>query len=159
MLGDGVGHVTAEDPSFVQAYDNVVLDTVNYGIAISAGHDNSFYHNRILSAGVTPDGARIAAQNVGAYIWDSYKAGKDHFFNNSGSENLIGWVKGDERNDWWTPNATSWEKNINWPGVGKVIGGPISPKVYEQEWQLWQKRVKDVRIPIGVPGASPATQP
>jgi len=157
MLGDGVGQVTSEDPSFVQAYDNVVLDTTNYGIAISAGHDNSFYRNRILSAGVLPDGRKIAAQNVGAYIWDSYKAGKDHFFNNSGSENVIGWAKGNERNDWWTPNATSWEKNVNWPGVGVVIGGPIPIKAYEAEEKLWRDRVKRAGVSVGL--TNPTTAP
>ena len=55
------------------------------------------------------DGKKIAAQNVGAYIWDSYKSGEKHFYNNAARDNLIGWAKGDERNDWWTPDAASFE--------------------------------------------------
>src|SRR5688572_15289619 len=82
MLGDGVAKGGAGgDPAFVEAFDNQVLDTTNYGIAISAGHDCAIYRNRIVSAGVLPGGTQIAAQNVGAYVWDSYKAGKDRFYN------------------------------------------------------------------------------
>ena len=41
-----------------------MIDTTNYGIAITVGHDISFYNNRIVSAGVLADGEAIAAQNV-----------------------------------------------------------------------------------------------
>ena len=115
MLGDGVGKTEDLDPAFVVAHDNQVLDTVNYGIAISAGHDCEIRDNRIVSAGVLPDGRKIAAKNVGAYVWDSYKAGDTRFHGNTGRNNLIGWVKGDTRNDWWRPDAAEWTDNVNWP--------------------------------------------
>jgi hypothetical protein len=111
MLGDGSSGV-----AYVHAYDNQVVSTTNYGIAIAAGHDSVFYDNRILSSGRLPDGRRIADQNVGAYIWDLYKAGSSGFYNNSGRDNLIGWVKGGGRNDWWIPDATSFTNNTRWPG-------------------------------------------
>src|SRR5207244_10739926 len=93
MLGDGVGDSPDDDPSFALASDNQVLDTVNYGIAISAGHDNAFERNRIVSAGVLPDGRRLAAQNTGAYSWDSNKAGGTPFLNNAGRQNPNAWIK------------------------------------------------------------------
>jgi hypothetical protein len=143
MLGDGVAKEGADgDSSYVHAFENQVLDTVNYGIAISAGHDCRMYRNRIVSAGVLPDGKKIAAQNVGAYVWDSYKAGQDHFFNNGGSENVIGWVKGAVRNDWWRPGAQEWDKNENWPD-------PITPAVYDAEWKLWQEKLKTANVLVG----------
>src|SRR5438046_9805982 len=109
MLGDGVGDSPKEDSCFVHAYDNVVLDTVNYGIAISAGHDNRIDRNRVISAGVLETGQRIAAQNVGIYIWDSYKAGRTHFFNNRGSDNVVGWVTGSSGKCWWIPAEGEWQ--------------------------------------------------
>ena len=143
LLGDGVAKGGPEDDAaFVHAFDNQVLDTSNYGIAISAGHDCQIYRNRILSAGVLPDGTPIAAQNVGAYVWDSYKAGKQHFFNNSGRANLIGWIKGTARNDWWTPDAATWENNEAWPE-------PIAPAAYDLEWKRWQDKLKTAGVTVG----------
>jgi hypothetical protein len=142
MLGDGVGKSADDDSSFVEAFENHVVDTVNYGVAISAGHDCTMYRNRILSAGVLSDGRSIAAQNVGAYVWDSYKAGPSHFFNNGGHDNLIGWVKGGGRNDWWRPGATSWENNSNWPD-------PITVQLYESEHNRWTEKARQAGVTIG----------
>ena len=146
MLGDGIADAPADDASFVRARDNQVLDTVNYGIAISAGHDCALERNRIVSAGVLPDRTPIAAQNTGAYIWDSYKAGKEHFFNNTGRENVIGWIKRGrehaERNDWWTPGAAAWERNASWPD-------PITPAVYGAEWKRWREKLHAAQITVG----------
>jgi hypothetical protein len=142
MLGDGVGATADDDPAFVLAIDNQVLDTTNYGIAIAAGHDNAFERNRIISIGILADGTRIAAQNTGAYIWDSYDAGKSHFFNNTARENLIGWVKGEERNDWWRPGAAAWEKNAAWPGE-------LTPAVYGSQEQLWRDKRAAANVTVG----------
>ncbi len=154
MLGDGVGKTADDDAQFVEAFANQVLDTTNYGIAISAGHDCTMYHNRIVSAGVLADGTKIPAQNVGAYIWDSYKAGKQHFFNNRGHDNVIGWINKDGRNDWWRPDAAAWDNNQNWPG-------PITSSVYDEEWNRWQQKLKSAGISVGPTSASPpgASQP
>ena len=145
MLGDGVAKDgPAGDPAFVEAFDNQVLDTTNYGIAISAGHDCRMYRNRIVSAGVLPDGrTKIAAQNVGAYVWDSYKAGKDRFYNNGGSENLIGWYnKEGVRNDWWRPDATAWENNARYPA-------PITRDAYDAERTRWEEKLASRGVVVG----------
>jgi hypothetical protein len=144
MLADGISKDgPAGDPAFVEAFDNQVLDTTNYGIAISAGHDCSIRNNRIVSAGLLSDGRKIAAQNVGAYVWDSHKAGKDRFYNNTGRDNLVGWKdKTGVRNDWWRPHATAWEKNENWPK-------PINVDVYEAERKRWQEKLKSSGTSIG----------
>jgi hypothetical protein len=143
MCGDGVGQSPDDDPSFIHAHNNQVLDTVNYGIAISAGHDNRLERNRIFSMGVTPGGKRIAAQNVGAYVWDSYKAGKDHFFNNTGRENIIGWIHHkDGRNDWWTPDASGWQDNEHFAGA-------LNDQIYAEEEAHWAKKFKAAGMQIG----------
>jgi hypothetical protein len=143
MLGDGVSDDGSDgDASFVVAEHNQVLDTTNYGIAISAGHDNEIIANRIVSAGVLADGKKIAAQNVGAYVWDSYKAGEKRFFNNDGRDNLIGWMKGAERNDWWRPDAATWDNNTPWDN-------PITPATYDGEWKRWQEKLAASKVTVG----------
>ena len=143
LIGDGVAPKAAGDPAFVHAYDNCVLDTVNYGIAAAAGHDLLFENNRILSIGELDDGTPIPAQNTGAYIWDSYHVGHDRFYNNVGRGNLIGWAtaKGG-RNDWWRPDAARWTDNRNWLG-------PLTRRLYDAEFTRWQARAKSASVAIG----------
>jgi hypothetical protein len=134
----------------VFAHDNQVLDTVNYGIAISAGHDARFERNRIFSIGQLPDGRPMKAQNVGAYVWDSHNAGKPHFYNNSGSENLIAWATPDGgRNDWWHPDASAWDHNSSWRGN-------FTRDVYADESRRWRAKLETKRIAVG---PRPTTQP
>jgi hypothetical protein len=126
--------------AYVVAHDNQVIDTTNYGMAISAGHDNSFYNNRILSAGVLADGSPVAAQNVGAYIWNSHQAGG--WGNNSGDDNLIGWMQGAIRNDSWTPDAATWARNSG-------QAGNITLATVQQEWVLWQDKLATAGMSVG----------
>jgi hypothetical protein len=137
LLGDG-----RSDVAHVEAYDNQVVSTTNYGIAIASGHDISFYRNRVVSSGRLPDGRWIAEQNVGAYIWDLYGTGSS-FYNNTGHDNLIGWVNtpGGGRNDWWIPDAASFDNNTHWPD--------ITGETDAMEWSLWQDRAAAAAIPIG----------
>jgi len=69
LIGDGV---TADplDFGYVHVYDNQVVSTTNEGLAITGGVHQRVYNNRVVSSGRLPDGSRIAAQNVGAYMYD-----------------------------------------------------------------------------------------
>ena len=139
LLGDGSSATIEGASGFVEADHNQVLDTTNYGIAISAGHDSVFHDNRILSIGSLPDGRRLAAQNTGAYIWDiHHDANKSPptFFNNRGHHNLIGWARGEGRNDWWVPDASQWKNNTHWPGQ-------LTRQLEADERSLWDKKVHD----------------
>ena len=129
LLGDGSSGV-----AHVEAYGNTVVSTTNYGIATAAGHDTRFHHNRVVSSGRLADGRFIAEQNVGVYIWDLYATGSG-FYNNSADNNQVGWVNGTDgsRNDWWIPNASSFEDNTHWPGM-------ISTQTEANEFTLWQDR-------------------
>lgn len=146
MLGDGAAGTVDDACAYVEAFANQVLDTTNYGVAISAGHDLSFHDNRILSTGLLPNGHAVPAQNVGAYIWDTNHDAKrtpSTFFNNSGSNNLIGWNKAGGRNDWWTPDATSWENNTSWPGR-------LTLKAEHAERVEWERKLKANGIALGI---------
>src|SRR6185437_8922174 len=136
MLGDGSADTVDAACGYVEAYSNQVLNTTNYGIAISAGHDIVFHDNRILSTGRLPDGSPVPAQNVGAYIWDTHHDSRrtpPTFYNNSGHDNVIGWQKGRGRNDWWTPDAAGWMNNTHWPGRLDTAAIAVEQRMWQQK--------------------------
>ena len=134
MLSDG-------GSSWVRAYGNQVVSTTNHGIAISSGNNNEFYNNRILSCGRLADGTAIASQNVGAYVWNQDSA---PFYNNVGHDNLIGWIKGGIRNDWWTPSslASTMANNMHW-------ADPLTPSTEANEWVFWQNKLANGGVWVG----------
>jgi hypothetical protein len=143
MLGDGPARTAGTAPAFVRATDNVVVATANYGIAISAGHDITFDHNLLVSAGVLPDGRPVAAQNVGAYVWDAgHGKGRGTFFGDGGTDNVIGWAKGAGRNDSWTPDATVWARN-------RPLRGPVTPADEAAAADGWRARAAAAGVTVG----------
>jgi hypothetical protein len=103
MLGDVGG-------AHIHAYQNHVISTSNYGIAISGGHHNKIRDNRVISCGRLPDGTPIASQNVGIYIWNMRNEAT--FEQNTGQNNAVAWINAsNRRNDWWTPDAAEWKDN------------------------------------------------
>ncbi len=146
MLGDGSSTNSSEAVAFVRAYNNQVINTTNYGIAIAAGHDNQFYNNRIISSGSLPDGTRPSAQNVGVYVWDiNNDISKGTFYNNFARDNKIGWVKADGgRNDMWFPNCASGKCTNN-----TTLSNPITLDTENAEFQTWQNKVASKGVKIG----------
>ena len=103
MLGDAGG-------AHLHAFENTVVSTANYGIAIAGGRDSRVFDNRVVSCGLLPDGARIASQNVGIYIWNN--SSTPDFVRNKGYGNLVDWAGEEGRNDWWVPDAELWADNL-----------------------------------------------
>ena len=68
------------------------------------------YENTVVSCGRLADGTPIAAQNVGYYVW-KYSA-EAPFGDNGGYGNEAAWAVPGGRNDWWVPDAASWEGNV-----------------------------------------------
>ena len=126
--------------AWVNAFNNQVIATSNYGVAISSGHDNTFYGNTIISTGRLPDGSAVRSQNVGAYIWNQNH--EKSFANNSGHGNIIGWVKGNKRNDFWTPDASEWINNASVPGA-------VTSDLEAQQFQNWQAKLRDKAVTVG----------
>jgi hypothetical protein len=143
MLGDGPAMTVDAASSFVVAVDNVVVGTSNYGIAVAAGHDITFDRNRIVSSGHLPDGRLVAAQNVGAYVWDGGRGkARGTFFGNGGTDNVIGWSKGGGRNDSWTPDATPWAKTDRLPN-------PVTPADEAAAHADWRTRATKAGVTVG----------
>lgn len=132
MLGDGVGRV-----AHVVAAGNHVLDTTNYGMAISAGSDMTIAGNRVLSDGLLPDGTPVAAQNVGIYVWDLHGQGM------SGTQvtgNVVGWMVPGGSNDWWMPDADAESGNQH---------VDVTAELLDAEYALWQAEVDAAGVTVG----------
>lgn len=141
MVGDGSAGSAAEVPHHVAAYDNQVIDTTNYGVAIAAGHDSSYHHNRVISDGVLKDGTRAAAQNVGIYVWNSSNGA--HFFSNSAYSNEVGWLTSSgSRNDWWLPQCSGKCANSQIPG-------PVGPSLEAAEYERWLRKLSAAKVTVG----------
>jgi hypothetical protein len=141
MLGDGSATSAADVPHNVVAHENQVVDTTNYGIAISAGHDLSYYRNRVISDGKLDDGTPVAAQNVGIYVWNHYT--NAYFYSNYGYSNESGWAKANgTRNDWWLPDCWSYCSNSS-------ITTPINRELEQDEYQRWLNKLSTVGVSVG----------
>lgn len=111
MLGDGGG-------AHQVAYANTVVNTTNYGVAISGGRDVALRDNVVVGSGVV-DGTPLAAQNVGLYVWNH--AEDPAFADAVATDNRVAWAHPEHgRNDWWYPDATTWTGNVRMDGDGGV---------------------------------------
>jgi hypothetical protein len=153
MLSDGSSTTVADACGYVHAYGNVVISTTNYGIAISSGHDNLAYNNRIVSSGRLPDGRIPQAQNVGLYVWDLHDNTQyGTFFNNVARDNQINWTKINPstgtvgENNWWLPDCESGTctNNQNMTGVATLDDEAT-------EHTNWLARVAQQGIKLGAP--------
>ena len=149
MLGDGGTTTLSQASGYVQAYNNIVVSTTNYGIAIEAGHNETIYDNTIISSGLLPNGQTIADRNVGVIIWNLYGTSSGVFNNDSGYGNVIGWVgPGGTGNDSWTPDATSLTNNTDFSGA-------VTLSTEAAEWTFWQNKLATNQTSTVVNQASP----
>jgi hypothetical protein len=88
----GGGIICDYRAAFVRIDHNTVVNTTNYGVQISSGHDNSMTDNTVIFDEVVP------ATNVGVSGWDSYHLGSSVFYNNTATGNRA-YTKND--NDFW----------------------------------------------------------
>jgi hypothetical protein len=131
--------VSDNGSAYIRAYKNQIISTSNEGITITSGHDNAFYGNRVLSSGYLSNGKRIAAQNVGAVIWN-YNS-EPTFASNSGYNNLIGWMLNGSQNNAYVPDATDWTHR-DYPGV-------VTLAIEKSERTYWQSKLAKSRIKLG----------
>ncbi len=138
LLGDAGG-------AHLHAFNNQVVSTANYGVAIAGGKNNKIYNNRVLSSGRLADGTPIASQNVGIYIWNQHSA---DYGKNVGYGNLSGWVKEEYtwnggRNDWWVPDASQWKDNEHWRGK-------ITRQTETEEFRRFRVKLTQADIVVGL---------
>ncbi len=146
IIADGAG-TPSTTTQFYRAYNNQVVSTANYGVAIAAGHDNYFYNNRAAASGTLYDGQWIVSQNIGAYVWNINSLPANVFFNNTMQNSQIGWKHKDNsgnvvRNDMWFPNGVNCTGNVAWPVA-------VLQDVEIGEFPIWKKKVAAAGQSIG----------
>jgi hypothetical protein len=144
LLGDGDG--TVEPAGNVDAYNNQVLNTTNYGIAIAADSNDTISNNRVISTGALPDGTPLPAENVGIYIWQNNPGS---FSNNVSTGNVIGWQVVSSsgaisRNDEWLPDAEP-----GTTGQDTSLPGPITQATEQNEYSLWATKLQQNGVTVG----------
>ncbi len=77
--------------AYIESFNNTVISTTNAGMNISAGHDISYHHNRIISSGRLPDGRCMPGNYAGVAVWNTSSPGSG--INQSMESNIIGWGK------------------------------------------------------------------
>ncbi|MFT4309895.1 MAG: hypothetical protein ACMXYL_05410 [Candidatus Woesearchaeota archaeon] len=133
---------------YLHAFENHVVSTSNYGIAMLGGAHNRIYNNRIISCGYInspTDGSRvfIESQNVGVLIRNVHN--NPSFEDNIGYNNDIGWMNTTlTRNDWHVADAAEWTENRAIPGT------PIPCNLEDEEYELWTAKIMDNNVRVGL---------
>jgi len=140
MLSDGSTGSASTATGNVSAYNNIIVSTSNYGIAISSGHNNTIYNNTIISSGLLPNGQKIAAENVGIYVWNYIN--DPNWANNYEYGNTIGWMGPNGRNDKWIPNSSN-------AGTDIALSGSITLTVEQSYYNVWATKVRTAGYTIG----------
>ena len=140
MLGDGKAN--PEGVKHVIAERNVVVNTTNYGMAISAGENTVMRNNRVFSTGRLPNGTPVAAQNVGIYVWNYHDQGA--FGNNDAINNVVGWenVKRGGQYNFYMPDVDTAEGNATY-------SGDVSDEMLDREFAAWRGRANANNVSVG----------
>jgi hypothetical protein len=153
------GGTYATTSQFVNAFNNQVISTCNAAMNIAIGHDIHYSNNRMISSGMLEDGRQLTTFWGGCSIWNGSNLGSDVFKNNSIKGNVIGYVhKGtkvpyDNRQDYVVVNGSP-------ISVGSTdntsLPNPITLETEKNEWVLWQKKLAQNKITVGVLTNNPA---
>jgi hypothetical protein len=143
LLGDGGGEWSV-------ARDNQVVATSNHGLGIAGGSHNRLVGNRAVASGELPDGRRAASQNVGVYVWDQTRtATAGAASDNAAYGNVVGWQRGDGRNDWWLPDCSGSCANQRLHD-----GHRITPADEAAERERWRAKLARAKVRPGPREAS-----
>lgn len=152
MLGDG----KASDPltnGYTRAYDNIIVGTSNYGLAIAGGSGIQAWGNRIVGSGRLPDGSRIPSQNVGLYVWDMHGAGGQTppaFGGHTFRDNAAGWTK--VYPDTKTSQNPMWLPDCGRLGTTCTNNSALGPQTLDSEraeWIRWQQKLTAAGVTVG----------
>lgn len=146
MLGDSCG-----SSAFSEAVRNTVLETSNYGIAVSGGREQRVRDNVILGRGALPDGTPLEAEpDAGIYLRDYCATPGRNAASVIAEGNTVGWftVKfGKERKRVDLHNMTGTLGKNTLVGDGE---GPITAAMIEAAIAAWEKRAVASNITVGL---------
>ncbi|GAB3237701.1 hypothetical protein GCM10027346_29580 [Hymenobacter seoulensis] len=155
---DGDGSSASTTVAFLNAFENQFISTCNAAMNIAAGHDIKFYNNRMVTSGLLPDGTRLNATYAATSIFNAYQQPSSVYYGNSVSNNTIGFVKWGynipfpDRHDLSTGNCSNCTGTNHLPN-------PITLATEDNEFVLWQQKLKQSGITIGASGTNTTTTP
>ena len=124
-----------------EIYSNQIVDTTNAGIGIAGGYNNKVYDNRLIFDGRLATGERLAAANVGVFVWDASR--DPSWSNNQAYRNYVGWVNArGNRNDWWLPHCSGNCGNVRHAGAIRNLNEFA-------EWVRWLRKLQASKIKVG----------
>lgn len=148
--------------AYVRIHGNQLVNTWG-GIALSTGHDNEAWGNRVVSTGRLRNGNWMAAAyNAGVIVFDGYGAGPGVYFNNSAHDNIVGFVL--ERVSQADPSiylAPPIRSDYAFEGRRSPLCGaslcfnnhslpdPITFETEDNEAMLWRSKLADNKITVG----------
>lgn len=139
---------------------NQVIDTVNCGIGIAAGHHISATANRMIAENRSPSGTLITAANVGMYMMNLYGLDANLFATNSSTNNLSGWMGWQQstppniiRNDYYfesgCANPACDASNLPYVSSSTSAYAPLPEGTSAAELQRWQQKLTANQVKIG----------
>jgi hypothetical protein len=150
---DGTTSDTVRTASaYNSVYNNQVIGTVNMGIEIGTGHDNVAYDNRVISSGLLPNGAKIAAQNTGIVIYDVYgNMGRGTMYNNDMHGNTAGWMCWAARCSWdgFRNDAYFPYNNSDYSANQSIPANPITLQAENSEYSTWLAKINANSVVVG----------
>ena len=148
MLGDDGSPADRSEPGYVHAYENQVVGSGNYGIAIAAGSNSVAEKNRVVSSGRLPDGRPFGSESlVGYYVWD-YKPNVGKFENNIARDNFSAVARVNrttgqlEASNYWLPDCKA--------GCSRNESSAVDGTTEEDEHRRWIEKVQRSGVAIGV---------
>ena len=148
--------------AFNNIYNNQVVGTVNMGIEIGSGHDNTAYNNRVVSSGLLPNGIQIPSQNVGLSLYDVYgNIQNGSMYNDSMYNNTAGWMCWASRCAWdgYRNDAYFPDNNGDYATNPSIAANPITLQMEAAEYATWQAKLSSNAVVVGPVNSSGSTSP
>ncbi|WP_167856796.1 Ig-like domain-containing protein [Hymenobacter aquaticus] len=140
---------------FIEAYNNHFVATCNSAMNIAGGHDIYYHHNRIVMAGLMPDGVtRLPSAYCGGAIFNYY--GQGGFSNFKVDNQIIGYVHWG-RNNPYANRQDEGDYGILIMTNTQHMPNPITPQTEKDEYNIWLGKVSQNGLKIGVGGSSTPT--
>jgi len=159
MTTDGDGVASANlTAAFVNAYNNQFISTCNAGMNIAAGHDISYYNNRIVTSALLSDGTALRAVYAGTAVFNGNQAPASIFYNNTIHDNTIGYRSPGysspyaDRQDESNGACSTCTNTTHLPN-------PITQNTEQNEFTLWQQKLTQNGIVPGISGSGSSTPP
>ena len=142
IIADGANNTSM---AWLEVYDNQVVATVNYALAIAAGNNCYMHDNRAVFSGELDDGTDVSATNIGTYVWNV--SGLTGFTNNRIDQNVIGWYQrpANTRNDGWYPDCAVGGCDAN----SSLHAGAITLADEAAETSIWGTKRTTNGVTIG----------